>query len=225
MGKSVPDYLLDKAVFGGSFDPVHRGHILSGVAVIKKNISREIIFMPAGISPFKMHASPIPGRDRLQMIKLAINSTAAGEIKNQLQYTDIELKREGPSYTAESLRELRLMYPGEKIGFIMGADSFNSFEQWKNPSDILLHHPILVLSRKTADDSIISLKKEMLMKLFVDENPEIVSVKNSLVECSSTAIRQILKEWSPERRKELEECLPGPVLDYIIERKFYMNTG
>lgn len=223
MDRSVPDFLLDKAVFGGSFDPVHRGHILSGIAIIEKKISREILFMPAGISPFKMHTSPVPGAERLEMIQLAVNSTAGSEIKKQLLCTDIEIKREGPSYTAESLQELRLMYPGEKIGFVMGADSLNTFEHWKNPSEILQHHPILVLRRKPEDDAIISAAEEKIMKLFKEVSPEILPVKNSVVECSSTAIRQILSQWSPERRKELEECLADPVLDLIIERKFYMH--
>jgi len=222
MARSVPDiFPLDKAVFGGSYNPVHRGHLDLGIYIIEKKYCRDIFFMPAGVSPFKVDDPPIRAEDRLEMIKLAIESIEIPEIKKHIMSLDIEVMRGGPSFTCDSMKELRMRFPGQKIGFVLGADSLASFEKWKNPSEILRYHPLLVLKRNREEDKNPPPVRERLLDLFSADNPVIEMVENPVIKCSSTSIRQILKEQGSGNRKGLEECLPGPVLDYVIERKLY----
>jgi nicotinate-nucleotide adenylyltransferase len=127
-------------IFGGSFDPPHIGHMQSVEGVQKKYKLDKIIWIPSAIPPHK-HSPIASTKDRINMIKLAIKYIPNCEIST------IELDKERKSYTIDTLRELRKMYPTDKFYLIIGADELHSFDKWKSPSEITKLCKIIAIDR------------------------------------------------------------------------------
>lgn len=128
---TTQDPRLRIGILGGSFDPVHNGHISLAKSAIRKLKLDHIIFIPAKISPFKSNRPPIPARHRLKMLELAIAKISKAEI------CEIELKSRGPSYTVRTLEKIHRQHPKADLFFIMGSDVLKEFYQWKNWQKIL----------------------------------------------------------------------------------------
>lgn len=128
------------AIFGGSFDPIHRGHVQTAIDVQSFFQFEKIIFMPCGQPVFKSktHAS---NSQRLDMLRLAINQQKNFEIDER------EILRHGPSFTVETLEELRKDYPYNPLVWIMGEDAFANILQWHRHQELLLLANLLVLAR------------------------------------------------------------------------------
>ncbi len=127
-------------LYGGSFDPVHRGHIATAEELVQRLPFAEIRLLPAARSPLKHHVSA--NQHRLAMLKLAI------EGKQRLTIDDRELRRPPPSYTVDTLRELRdELGPEQALVFIMGADSFAGLPRWKDWQSLTNYAHLLVVSR------------------------------------------------------------------------------
>ena len=121
-------------ILGGTFDPVHNGHLALGKQAYEQFKLDEIWFMPSGHPPHKKSRLVTQGKEREDMVKLAIASVS------YFVYSDFELKREGNTYTAQTLTLLREAYPQHEFYFIIGADSLYEIEQWyteRNPSIVL----------------------------------------------------------------------------------------
>lgn len=128
--------------FGGSFDPIHNGHIQLALSLIEKGKVDEVIFCPAGISPFKKSAPPLASKeDRLKMCKLAIAQIS------QFSLLDWEVKRKTPSYTIDTIRFLKKRDPKASYRLILGEDSFAGISKWKESDTLLKLAPPLVGSR------------------------------------------------------------------------------
>ncbi|MEM8733526.1 MAG: nicotinate (nicotinamide) nucleotide adenylyltransferase [Planctomycetota bacterium] len=133
-------------IFGGSFDPIHVGHlILAEVARERLQLSK-VLFVPAAISPLKLDAAPrADAKQRLEMIQLSIGGN------EHFAADDRELERAGPSYTVDTLRELQSEFvsgaESKELVFLMGADSLASFDRWKDPHEICRLATMAVLSR------------------------------------------------------------------------------
>ncbi len=124
--------------FGGSFDPIHFGHLNLAIQMVERGGLDEILFCPARYSPFKASRPPIAAAEhRLAMIKLVLAPF--------FRVTTIELDRPGPSYTVETLRSLS--NPHETYRLILSEESAKSFQSWKEPEEIILLAPPLVGSR------------------------------------------------------------------------------
>ena len=127
------------ALFGGSFNPVHNGHLIVGRDVLEDFNFKEVWFVPARVQPLKGELT-LPASVRLEALKEAV------ALEPRFKVWDYELREEGPSYTYRTLEAFWQLY-GEKPAFVMGADSFNSFHLWKNPRRILSLARLVVVSR------------------------------------------------------------------------------
>jgi len=184
--------MRDVGFFGGSFDPIQLGHINLAIEIKEKLNLKKIIFCPANISPFKVNKPPIAKpKERLEMIKLAIKDI------DYFDYTDIEIKKEGVSYTIDTLEKFK---NNENLRLIITDDTLLNFHLWKDYKKILEIAPLIVGVRN----------KNLTL---TSEN----FVKTSIFEISSTEIRNRLKKGLI-----VSHLLPKEVLDYIYERKIYL---
>ena len=131
------------ALFLGSFNPVHRGHIKVADEILKHLATevKRIWFIPSPQNPFKKKEDLIPIEHRLNMLKLVLRK------KNRFSVCDLELRLPKPNYTFVTLRKLKEMHPQENFKIIMGEDNLTTFFQWKNAGWIQKHFPILVYPR------------------------------------------------------------------------------
>ena len=119
-------------IFGGTFDPIHNGHLSVAAHVRKEMALDQLIFVPAGQPWFKEGQPITDARHRLEMTRLAVADNP------YLAVSDIEARRDGPTYTADTLRELRGdMGEGVDFYFILGIDALNELHRWRRPTDVL----------------------------------------------------------------------------------------
>lgn len=134
-------------ILGGTFDPVHFGHLRPAVEVREAVGLDHVRLVPARVSPLR-DSPGAAGADRLAMLQAAV------EDQPDLLVDDRELDRAGPSYTVETLHSLAAEYPGARLYFIMGADAFASFERWHRWREILAAAHLIVTTRPAAELSI-----------------------------------------------------------------------
>jgi len=182
-------------IFGGSFDPVHAGHIILAEDLIEKGIFKRIIFVPAHISPLKNHSPEATFDDRIKMIKLAI------KVYPQMEVSDIE-RNTNISYTIDTVK--RMSQQIKDIGIIIGTDQAYQFQEWKSPDEILKLVPVYVLGRKT--DKNIEHKFPRRFN-FLDTR---------IIEISSTEIRKRIKKG-----KSIHFFVPEEVEKYIRKNSLY----
>ena len=115
-------------IFGGSFDPVHLGHLLVAQAAIEELALDRLFFVPAAHSPFKPENQPAPGALRLRLLRLALAGQTRCEIDDQ------EIRRGGISYTVDTLRGYAEKFPGARLFYLIGADNAAKLNEWREPS-------------------------------------------------------------------------------------------
>ena len=129
-------------LFGGTFNPVHFGHLRAALEVREGFELDEIILIPAALPPHKMPGEVVDAADRLQMLKLAIEDTPG------LNLSDVELMRSGPSYTIDTVQHLKHTLPAEsRIYLIMGMDAFLEIDTWKSYRELLEQIPFIIINR------------------------------------------------------------------------------
>lgn len=129
------------AVYGGSFDPVHAGHLAIARAALASGAADRVLFVPARVQPLKLDARPAPGAVRAEMLAAA----TSGEPR--FAVSTLELERPGPSYTLDTLRALRQQQPHAHIVFLCGADQLANLPRWHRPHDVLAEFGLLVAER------------------------------------------------------------------------------
>ncbi len=129
-------------LFGGSFDPVHHGHLILARAAREALGLESVVLMPARHSPHKLADRITPGDLRLAMLQAAI----AGE--EGLEVSDLELRREGPSYTVDTLRALQASRPGAEWHLLIGADQAERLGTWREPGELVRLARVVVLDRR-----------------------------------------------------------------------------
>lgn len=134
MGKNI-------GIFGGSFDPIHYGHLLMAEQCREQARLDALLFIPANQSPLKTHSPRAEPRHRLEMLRLAISGHDAFAVDN------LELERPGPSYTIDTLRAVQSRNPGDQLFLIVGSDALLDFGRWREPADILKLALPLVVAR------------------------------------------------------------------------------
>lgn len=188
-------------LYGGNFDPVHLGHLITAQAVLEQRNLDKILFMPAHISPFKTGVKSSSADDRLNMLKLAIGQQERFEISN------FEIDKEGVSYTVETLKALKQQY--SRIELIIGYDNFVDFDKWKSPDEILTLADVVVLRRIMHDKS--ELKETRYDKL-------VSFAETPIIEISSTEIRKRIREG-----KSIDFLVPPKVKEYINSMNLYKD--
>ena len=200
-------------IFGGAFDPVHKGHTQSLKYISDLKIIDEIQVIPNYASP---HNKDIQTNEkhRLKMLEIAFK-----EIKN-IKLNDIELKNKTKSYTYETLKSLKDIHPEKHLSLIIGLDSLYSFTTWKNWENILSLCSLLVLERKL--NVSLGLNKELESKIspdlddFFSGHGKILILKNDLINISSSDVRLKLKN-----NEDLTNMVDGQVLEYISIKSLY----
>ncbi len=133
-------------LFGGTFDPIHLGHLRAVKEVAESFGLSKTYLIPAAQPPHKPHRDIAPAKDRLEMVRLAVGSLDAFEV------SDIELNRKGPSYTIDTLKHFKNMPGAEDRAFylIMGLDAFLEIDTWKAYLEIFEQVPVIIMARPSA---------------------------------------------------------------------------
>ena len=194
-------------IYGGTFNPPHIGHIRAAQQAAEFLQLDKLLLIPDRIAPHKQipSGSPTP-QQRLEMLQIAVANSP------KLETSDIELQREGPSYSYITVEQLREAHPEAKLFLLMGTDMFLSFLSWKNPERILANVTLAVLYRGEKGE--VSRIEEQMQKLTAI-GAEVVLVKNDVVNISSTQMRRLLAF------RCAGQMLPEGVLDYIRENRLY----
>lgn len=185
-------------IFGGTFDPVHNGHLITVRAVGELLGLDKIIFVPCYISPHKTTLKSSSAEDRLSMLKLAI------EGQDFFGMSSVELERGGISYMIDTLQDMKQYY--QQLDLIIGYDNLEKFYTWKEPDRILQTARLIVMKRVTDQRE---LKRD---KYF--ESARFVDTPN--IEISSTQIRQRVKDGL-----SVDYMVPEKVAGYIKEKGLY----
>lgn len=194
-------------IFGGSFNPPHRGHILALCEFREKLGLDRVLVIPSAAPPHKtLTANSASAQQRLQMTCLAVQKLPFAQV------LDIELQRDGLSYTADTLAELRELFPNDELYLLMGTDMFLSFGKWYHPERITETATIAVAYRDKTGKPALSACAEELRERF---HAQIVWVENSFLPYSSTSVRAMLAFHCAE------SYLTPEVLDYIRQNNLY----
>ena len=194
-------------IYGGTFNPPHIGHIQAAKDAITALDLAKLILIPDRIAPHKVipSGSPTP-QQRLEMLRIAAAGTPCFEV------SDLELKREGPSYTYLTIQELKQQYPDAELVLLMGTDMFLSFHTWRHPEIILENASLGVFYRgEKGEAAAIEAKKAEMEQA----GHTVYLVKNEVVNISSTQMRRLLAF------RCAGEFLPEGVLEYIREHRLY----
>ncbi|MGA1017624.1 MAG: nicotinate (nicotinamide) nucleotide adenylyltransferase [Phycisphaerales bacterium] len=137
-------------VFGGSFDPPHRAHVQLPRRAAEAIGAERVLYVPARLNPLKQRTPPASAEDRLAMLRLAIADDPHSEIRT------LELDREGPSYTAHTLRaladEAAAAKPPARLVLLVGSDTALGFPKWRTPDEIARHADVAVMMRPPHDE-------------------------------------------------------------------------
>lgn len=172
-------------VFGGTFDPPHRAHVELPRLVARRLGCERIIYVPAAINPLKQGGpSPTPAAHRLAMLRLALHDVPEAEIST------VEIDRPPPSYTVDTLRELRRQFgPDARVFLLLGADAAASFHRWRDPAGIeSLAEPVVMLRPPWTRQSLIEhIRREQGDAAAAKWAARIV--ETPLIDVSATALR------------------------------------
>ena len=128
-------------IYGGSFDPVHIGHVLVARTAVEELGLERIFFIPAAQSPFKLGAQFAPAAARLQFLRLALAGYSDCEVDDQ------ELRRGGVSYSVDTLRDYRRRFPDAKLFYLIGADNVAKLNEWREPAELARLAEFVVVPR------------------------------------------------------------------------------
>lgn len=194
-------------ILGGTFDPIHVGHlILAETARDRFNLDK-VLIMPAGNPYFKDLDKVSKDDYRADMVKLAIENNP------DFDFSDIELVREGDTYTVDTLTELKNLYPDDEFFFIVGSDTLYQIENWKEPAKVFELATILVASRSAVGEDA-QYKIHELQDSFPGAKIERLNMLN--IDISSTNIRAKVKAGA-----SIKYLVPCKVLDYIEKNNLY----
>lgn len=192
-------------IMGGTFNPIHMGHIAIAQAAYEQFALDKVLFVPSGNPPHKKGKMIASNEDRYKMVCLATMNYPFFKVSS------IELERGGYSYTFETLEALKKQFEDTEFYFILGADSLFYFDKWKNPQDIVKNAVLLVANRDDSDDTIL-MKHILRIQAVYGGRFEIMDTPR--IPISSTQIR---------KGTYLKELVPTDVIDYIETHHLYQE--
>jgi len=199
--------LARTAVFGGSFNPIHYGHLLLADEVLETLKLDRILFVPAAVPPHKSPAHLAPAGDRHEMVRLA----TAGHPK--FEVSDAELRRAGPSYTVDTLEALRS--PGEDLFLIVGSETFLDLLTWREPRRIAELARLVVVPRV---GSAFDPDSAAAQKVVREIGQEPLIVRATSLPISASDLRRRVREG-----RSVAYRLPEAVAAYIRARRLYQS--
>ena len=200
---------MNVGVLGGTFDPIHNGHIAVAEECQTQLNLAGVIFVPAGQPWLKGDKPVLPVEHRVQMVELAITTHPSFILST------IEVERDGPSYTVETIAELqKQQYRDDELFFIIGWDTLAQLSHWKQPSRLIEMCHLVAIPRPGYTlpglDSLEAVIPGLTKRLTILQRPE--------VDISATDIRDRVA-----RGLSIDHLVPGPVADYIRQHKLYVN--
>ncbi len=207
-------------IYGGSFDPVHRGHLEPVDAIASRLGLDEVVFVPAYCPPHKPSGPSAPSHHRFAMLAIALAPFP------RFRLSDFEVARGGTTYTVETLRQMRALRPDEEILLVLGSDALVSFETWRSWREILEGHRFAVVHREPFDyartrealppDLRRRLAPESAVPGDASEEATIFWGGNEPVTISSTWLRRAIPAG-----EDLRESLPPSVERYVRRQLLY----
>ncbi|MBQ7171784.1 MAG: nicotinate-nucleotide adenylyltransferase [Clostridia bacterium] len=192
---------------GGTFDPIHAGHLFLGDRAAEALSLDEVWYLPAGDPYFKTERGVSPAKTRLEMVRLAL------EGQKDRRVCDLEVRRGGRTYTCETLEELRRLRPDCAFTFLVGGDCLSELSRWKDPGRILAAARVAVLSREGRDLARLQKEAKALSRRF---GGEVTVIPAPAIELSSTMLRERVKAGL-----SLRGLTPEKVERYILENGLY----
>lgn len=194
---------MKTGIFGGTFNPVHLGHLLN-IEFVRDQLNLDrVLFIPAKDPVHKKINTQITPLERMEMLELAVKNNSYFEISS------MEIERESASYTFYTLNELKDKYKDDEFFLIIGSDSFNELDTWKSFPEIIKSVNIAVI-RRPGDSE---LRKDLLADAL-----NVISINNPEINLSSTLIRERVK-----LAKSIRYMVPDEVIDYINLKGLYKN--
>ena len=189
-------------LLGGTFDPVHTGHLIIAEWALAELDLDKVIFIPNNAHPFNKRSDISPAAERIMMLSLALQNYSYFEI------SDYEIEKGGVSYTVDTISHFYKKYPGSEFYYIIGADNVAAFQKWKDPHKIAEISQIVVFKREGID---VNTATGQLNFIKLD-NPQI--------EISSSMIRKRIAQ-----RKQCNTMLPNKVYEYIHAKQLYIKSA
>lgn len=208
--KEITGNTKKTGILGGTFNPIHNGHIKLAKTAAKEFDLDKVLLMPNNIPAYKSNENIISGSHRAAMVSLAVKDFP------NMEMSDIELNRNGITYTADTLTFLTDKYPDTSWYFIMGGDSLMTFDKWHNPEKILALSKIIVtvrdnISKKQIEDKVLALKK-------IYSNADISIMDFTPLDVSSSQIRYNISHGT-----DVKGMIPDDVINYISLNRLYQE--
>jgi nicotinate-nucleotide adenylyltransferase len=208
-------------IFGGTFDPIHLGHLRS-VEEASDIIHLDLVLLiPAARPPHKLRSGLTPFRDRLNMTRLAV------EDNKLIEVLDIEARRSGPSFSVDTLENLRSETgPDTDFFFLIGMDAFLEIESWHRYQRLFeLACPAVFSRNQNREEEFRILTERLKVNVTAPENAHeyrnsrlVTRVRTTLIDISGTEIRSLVKDG-----KSIRYLVPEPIGHYILQRRLYLN--
>jgi nicotinate-nucleotide adenylyltransferase len=189
-------------ILGGTFDPIHLGHLVLAQQVKKKLKLDQVRFIPCLIPPHKTRRRLSPAKDRFRMVEMAVEDNL------EFSVSDIEIKRGGLSYTVDTLRQLACSHPDTELYFLTGSDVLDEINTWKDPDEIYRLARMVIAIRPGFDN--IDKKNPFVKKSIL--------VEITGLDISSSRIRQMVKKG-----QSIKYLVPPQVEEYILKKKLYLQ--
>jgi nicotinate-nucleotide adenylyltransferase len=186
-------------IYGGSFDPVHFGHLLVAQAAVEELGLDKLYFVPAAQSPFKMENQIAPAKFRLQLLRLALAGKTNCEIDGQ------EIQRGGISYSVETLRDYAKRFPSAKLFYLIGADNLSKLNEWREANELARLAEFVAIPRP--GELAVEFPKPFCGRI----------LKGFPVQISSSQIRARVKDGLP-----IENLVPAAVAEAIRNGQLYV---
>lgn len=200
--------MLKVGIFGGTFDPPHNGHLNIAKYAYEALKLDKFMFIPNGIPAYKLAEHKVSSKkDRLNMLNLAVKDMDFCEVST------IEIDRDGNTYTADTLVQLRNTNPEDKFFLIIGSDSFDYIDKWYKPEVIFSLAAIVVLKRGSDTEEYLN---ELKDKYLTSYGGEVIILDNDIYDISSTDIRNRLIQG-----KSVDGLIPKDVEEYIANMSVY----
>lgn len=193
--------MIKTGIFGGAFNPVHKGHVRLAEEAVKQLKLKRLLIIPTYDSPHKK-TELLPYEDRAEMCRHAFGHIEGVEI------SDIEVKLGGKSFTINTVRELRSLYPGDQFFLLIGGDMLFSFDKWFKYESLLKETKVCAVARD--NDSLVDMME------FANEMGRIKVLPTKAVEISSTEIRE-----KAAKGEDISDLVPEGVAEYIAQHGLY----